>query len=58
MPLWLIYDIITLSIGGALNDILVIVSTVIGIIRLDREKRVETNSAKDEKYIDKLNKQS
>ena len=38
MPLWLIYDAISGSIGGAINDILVIASAIVGIIRLDKAK--------------------
>ena len=44
MPLWLVYDIMSFSIGGALNDVLVITSTIIGIIRLDRKKKNESVS--------------
>ena len=38
MPLWLIYDGLSGSIAGAANDVLVIVSTVVGMIRFDRKK--------------------
>ena len=38
MPLWLIYDAISGTIGGVINDILVIASAVVGIIRLDKSK--------------------
>ncbi len=42
MPLWLIYDCIHFSIGGVLNDLMIIISTVVAIFRLDvkREKKV------------------
>ena len=39
MPLWLVYDAISGTIGGAINDILVIVSAIVGIIRLDKAKK-------------------
>ncbi len=35
MPLWLCHDITVATITGAMNDILVITSTIIAIIRLD-----------------------
>ena len=41
MPMWLIYDISAGTIGGALNDVLVICSTIIGMIRLDRKKKLK-----------------
>lgn len=39
MPLWLIYDCLHFSIGGILNDLMIITSTVIGIFRLDVERK-------------------
>lgn len=47
MPMWLIYDCIFFSIGGVLNDIVIITSTVIGIIRLDRK----SSSVKKQKAL-------
>ncbi|MBE6597052.1 MAG: YgjV family protein [Ruminococcaceae bacterium] len=44
MPLWLIYDVLHFSIGGMLNDLMVITSTVIGIIRLDIKREEKTES--------------
>ena len=38
LPLWLVYDARHGSIGGVINDILVIASAIVGIIRLDKEK--------------------
>lgn len=38
MPLWLVYDAISGTIGGVINDILVIASAVVGIIRLDKKR--------------------
>jgi hypothetical protein len=37
MPLWVIYDGAAGTVGGVINDVLVIVSTVIGMLRLDRK---------------------
>lgn len=39
MPMWLIYDCIFFSIGGVLTDIILITSTIIGIIRFDIKKK-------------------
>ena len=39
MPLWVIYDGLAGTIGGVINDLLVIVSSVVGIIRLDLKKK-------------------
>ena len=38
-PLWLVYDILCFSIGGIINDILLIVSTVVAVVRFDIPKR-------------------
>lgn len=38
-PTWLVYNIISGSIGGALTEIFCLISVVIGIIRLDIKKR-------------------
>ena len=37
-PLWLAYNCISLSFPGIINESFVIVSTIVGIIRFDREK--------------------
>ena len=42
-PLWLVYDIIYLSIGGILNDIILLTATVIAIVRFDIKKKGATN---------------
>lgn len=39
MPMWVVYDGLAGTIGGTINDLLVIVSSVIGIIRLDRKNQ-------------------
>ena len=41
MPLWLIYDILVFSIGGALTDIVTITSIIIAMVRLDKQKTSE-----------------
>ena len=38
-PLWLIYDILCFSIGGIINDILLIISTVVAVVRFDIKKK-------------------
>lgn len=40
-PLMLIYDILTGSIGGLINEIFVEISSVIGMFRYDRKKKQE-----------------
>ena len=37
-PLWVVYDIIYFSIGGIINDIILIVTTIIAVIRFDVRK--------------------
>lgn len=39
MPMWVVYDGLAGTIGGTINDLLVIASSVIGIIRLDKKKK-------------------
>ena len=46
MPLWVIYDGAAGTIGGVLNDVLVIASTVIGIWRFDRKKPTDEDACK------------
>lgn len=38
-PTWLVYNVISHSIGGALTEIFCLISVVVGIIRLDIKKR-------------------
>ena len=40
-PLWCIYSALTLSIGGAVSELLNIISIVVGKIRLDRKIKAE-----------------
>ena len=40
MPMWVIYDGMAGTIGGVINDLLVIASSVIGLFRYDRKKKV------------------
>jgi membrane-associated HD superfamily phosphohydrolase len=44
-PFWLIYNILVLSIPGIIVEILILTSTIIGIIRLDLEKSVSASYA-------------
>ncbi|MBP3395656.1 MAG: YgjV family protein [Clostridia bacterium] len=37
MPMWVVYDGLAGTIGGTINDLLVIASSIIGIIRLDKK---------------------
>lgn len=48
MPMWVIYDGLAGSIGGVINDLLVIVSSVVGLIRYDRKKVVASEENTDE----------
>ena len=41
MPLWVIYDGLAGTIGGVINDLLVIVSSVVGLVRFDRKGKKE-----------------
>ena len=41
MPLWVVYDAISGTIGGVINDIFVIVSAIVGIIRFDKTKKLD-----------------
>ena len=38
-PSWLIYNIITASIGATITEIIALISVTIGIIRLDVKKK-------------------
>lgn len=40
-PLWIVYDIAAGTIGGTISDVLVLVSVVVGIVRLDLMKKEE-----------------
>jgi hypothetical protein len=46
--MWVIYDGLAGSIGGVINDLLVIVSSVVGLIRYDRKKVVVSEENTDE----------
>jgi soluble P-type ATPase len=46
--MWLIYDAVSGSIGGVANDILVISSAVIGIIRLDIDHKKKDVQAEND----------
>ena len=48
MPMWVIYDGLAGTIGGVINDLLVIVSSVIGLFRYDRKKAVAAESAAEQ----------
>ena len=48
MPMWVIYDGLAGSIGGVINDLLVIVSSVVGLIRYDRKKVAASEENTDE----------
>ena len=43
-PLWLVYDIIFCSVGGIVNDIILIISTVIAVFRFDVKKTDKKNA--------------
>ena len=48
MPMWVIYDGIAGSIGGVINDLLVIASSLIGLFRYDRKKTAVAENASEQ----------
>ena len=42
-PAWLIYDVIRLSIGGVITEVLSLVSIIVGLIRYDIKKKGKEN---------------
>ena len=42
-PLWLIYDALTLSVGGTLCEVISLISIIVGIFRLDLKKKDKTD---------------
>ena len=48
MPMWVVYDGLAGSIGGVINDLLVIASSIIGLVRHDRNKTVAAEKTADQ----------
>lgn len=43
-PLWLVYNIASGSVGGTITESVSLISILIGILRLDRKKKTETQN--------------
>ncbi len=42
-PCWLIYNIVSFSIGAIICEVLSLISIIIGIVRMDKKQNTETN---------------